>query len=165
MFEEISDEERAEIKAQTKQYVDQDLWDKLLIKGWFLNEDLIWTVRKYAREVGVPNIATLLDIAYIFLYSGMRRAKNCKSSIYFKMPVRAFINNSAPVLSEALFSRKFSEEEIINALPAYRWVVFKNPHRVRKNHKQEEKKILGGGRAIFTIRSRDLTSTNWDKVS
>jgi hypothetical protein len=100
----------------------QKIWDELLIECWKHHCDCGNLVRRFADATGVPDPSMDEWTAVLETFPLKRTCTfQGDGSVNFKMPIRAFIENRCPVLSNLLWGGKDTTAEVVEVIDAFKF--------------------------------------------
>jgi len=150
----------AELKTQMAPYVNQDIWDRLLVECWYTDANVQNIAERYFYEVGLlttdNRLSCLDDLRLFLLYSGLRRARTYKKQINLLEGARPFIQKASPHLSSSLYCKDNKKEDIIKALDGYKWKVLTTHKKIRPT---KERAVWGSRRPRWVVSARGLSSS------
>jgi len=153
----------------------QKIWDEILIDQWQKDGSVITAVTLFLKEVepslvGPSGFITQENLSAACQYmvsTGLSRCFDLNGKTgYFNCrgPVRAFIAVRSPKINDILWSGKYASEQVIGALPQFKWR--KQVRLVVQLAAQRHRAAKAMGPASLVVvatRERDKKHS-WDKV-
>ena len=153
----------------------QKIWDEILIDQWQKDGSVITAVTLFLKEVepslvGPSGFITRENLSAACQYmvstglsrcfdlNGKRGYFNCRG------PVRAFIAVRSPKINDILWCGKYTSEQVVGALPQFKWRKQVSPVVQLAAQRQRAAKVMGPA-SLMVISARERDKRNdWDKV-
>ena len=153
----------------------QKIWDEIIIDQWQKEGSVMIALTLFLREVepslvgpdGFINNERLVPACEYMRSIELSRCLDVVGErLYFNSrgPVRAFIATRCPQINNVLWSGKYTSEEIVRALPQFRWR--KQIKAVLKSASENRRaaKVMGPeSLVVIDVRARDKKH-DWNTV-
>lgn len=143
----------------------QCLWDKLLLEGWHKEWKVGGLIIEFYRKVHglTGNDEIDWEKMHEFVLSINLKRSYSEDERVAGQPVRAFINNRCERLGNCLWSKKHTDQELLNAIDNFKW----NNKKIKKQASKrivERKKRQRDRDKVRRIFVRELDKRNWNFV-
>ena len=148
---------------------EQEIWDRNLLRGWTNDIPIIGVAVRFLNEVK-PELVTekgqiinSIEFRDFFIPLNLKRCldRNSSGELVFKGygQTRPFISSRCERLNNCLWSEKYTEQELLNSIDAFRWRRHGASISNAANRKSSRKKS-----ALQTVyvKARGLSNTNWN---
>jgi hypothetical protein len=153
----------------------QKIWDEILIDQWQKDGTMITATRLFLKEVEpslvgpsgfIPSDGLVAACQYM-VSTGLSRCFDLDGETgYFNCrgPVRAFIAARSPKINDILWCGKYTSEQVIGALPQFKWRKQVRPLLQGAAQRRRAAKVMGpASLVVISTRERDKRN-DWDKV-
>jgi hypothetical protein len=153
----------------------QKIWDEILIDQWQKDGSMLIATTLFLREVepamlnqsGFIMEGGITAVCEYMISTGLNRCLDLNgNSLYFSCrgPVRAFIAARSPKINNILWSGKYTSEQVIAALPQFKWRRQMKAALKSASENRRAEAIMGSGSLlIIDTRARDKRHS-WNTV-
>lgn len=153
----------------------QKIWDEIIIDQWQKEGSMIIALTLFLREVKpslvgpsgfIPDGGLVAACEYM-ASTGLHRCLDVDGErLYFNVrgPVRAFVAARCPQINNILWSGRYTSEEVVRALPQFRWRKQIKAVLKSASEKRRAAKVMGPeSLVIIDAKTRDRR-TGWNTV-
>ena len=142
----------------------QELWDRALLEGWRKERSLAGVKAVFFKQAtGLDGYEAELDWGKVDTFLESCALKRYEPMYVSKQPVRAFVANRSPNLSGCLWSGKYSDDELLEAIDRFKWTSLTKKQKAKLSRQKRGR--YRRGKNSLTIKARELTKKHdWDTV-
>lgn len=141
----------------------QELWDRELLNGWRREASMAGVKAVFFKKAVGMEEKDNVDWEEVDAFLGSCELKRCEFDFVGKHPARAFVANRSPNLSGCLWSGKYSDDELLEAIDRFKWVPFTKKQKTKLSRQKRGR--YRKGKNSLTIKARELTKKyDWGTV-
>jgi len=142
----------------------QKAWDRLLLTGWRHEWSMAGVKANAYKEIKGLDRGTDVDWGKVDSFLDSCNLKRCETFLVGKIPVRTFVESRCPNLSGCLWSGKYSNDELLEAIDRFKWKPLSEKQRQKYSQRKQnrKRKINREEKSTVFIKARELVKkSDW----